>query len=135
MVVDDELVASGDAGSLDTMGGARRRWCGLTPIEGDSRSSEASPLRTCLDKRQGSCFIPTMHQEPMSSIADERKGRKSTDLTVGATIDMIADRRIDGPRRRRTAAVSISDKMRVGNETCGVTRCSGSFPKRNYDYD
>jgi hypothetical protein len=54
VVADGELAASDDDGSLHTMGGVRRRWCGLTPIEGESRSSEASPLRTCLDRKQGS---------------------------------------------------------------------------------
>lgn len=54
VVADGELAVSDADGSLHTMGGVRRRWCGLTPIEGESRSSEASPLRTCLDRKQGS---------------------------------------------------------------------------------
>ena len=60
----------------------------------------------------------------------EPKGARDTNLTVDATIDVVANGRIDGSRRRRTAGVPMSDKMkRGGNKACGATRYSRMFPR------
>ena len=75
-VVDGEPATSENDGSPGTMGGARRRWCGLTPIEGESRSSEASPLSTCLDRKQGSCFHFNNMAEGMVIEQETHGGRK-----------------------------------------------------------